>query len=258
MTNSVLRTEPIPNLKLLRAEIEALEHPVFAVLDGAQFDNLPDALFDGDFVHKPLYLDRGDGNLDQTVTAPQLVWLDRDTDTAPRHEDTPAPDVLDALFDLIDDKPAAVFWECPDGGDVLYKHLRTINMVVVPKEGRDFQSEQGSNQSSVIEDTHQQVLFRHADANVMAQVLPTLDERQFARLFKPATTILFVTDEDCAIGSPLMVAPRQDDLPQAPSGLLRLEAPQMRVMGNARIIRSHKRIADFLRKTAPVQTKKHE
>lgn len=54
--------------------------PVFAALDGAQFDDLPNALFEGDFVHRPLYLDRGNGTSDQLRTAPQLVWLDRDGD----------------------------------------------------------------------------------------------------------------------------------------------------------------------------------
>lgn len=46
--------------------------PVFAVLDGAQFDNLPQELLLGDFVSRPLYLDRGDNNPEQIVTA--RIW----------------------------------------------------------------------------------------------------------------------------------------------------------------------------------------
>lgn len=54
----------------------------FAVLDGAQFDNLPDALREGEFVARSLYLDRGDNNPDQVIIAPHLVLLDERPATA--------------------------------------------------------------------------------------------------------------------------------------------------------------------------------
>lgn len=65
-------TPLLPALK----DIHGLEAPVFAVLDGPQFHDLPGALFHGDFVSRPLYLDRGDNNPEQVVTAPHMVWLD--------------------------------------------------------------------------------------------------------------------------------------------------------------------------------------
>lgn len=251
------------NLEALRAEIEALENPVFAVLDGAQFDNLPDALLDGDFVHKPLYLDRGDGNRDQTITAPQLVWLDRDMDSAPGHEDAPAPDILDRLFDLIGDKPAAVFWECPAGGDVLYKHLRGINMVMVSNDismdrGKSYErsplpSPNVHNTSRTNHDAvgYECVLFRHADANVMAQILPVLSETQFARIFGPTTHIIFAPGDDWAIGSPTMIAPKPKDLPATPSGPLKLDADTLKNVESQRKNVRSKRVIKHVRGNLP-------
>ncbi len=177
------------DLKALRTEIEALEHPVFAVLDGAQFDNLPDALFDSDFVHKPLYLDRGGQGQDFELTAPQLVWLDRDANKAPQHEDAPAPDILNTLFDLIDDKPAAVFWECPTGSQALYRHLRGINMVMIPRSALP------KEEQPHVEEEHVPMLFRHADANVMAQVFRNISYQLARRLFGPAKLIAFAPEE---------------------------------------------------------------
>ncbi len=235
------------NLNALRAEIEALEHPVFAVLDGAQFDNLPDALFDGDFVHKPLYLDRGDGNRDQTITAPQLVWLDRDTETAPQHEDTPAPDVLNTLFELIGDKPAAVFWECPDGGEVLYKHLRTINMVMMQEDGPD---QTGANDPA----REGLVVFRHSDSDVLAQVLPVFDERQFARFFGPASLIVCLPTKEWFEGNGILVAEKPGGV-DCESGFLRITAENLEQITIGRKKAMRGRLAGYLSKTAPDHTK---
>ena len=121
--NQPARTEPKVEPQAptsLEDALLALDHksaPVFAVLDGAQFDNLPQELLLGDFVSRPLYLDRGDNNPELIITAPHMVWLDerpeKITGRAPQ-------DTIPALLALIANRPAAVFWQCPDGADALY------------------------------------------------------------------------------------------------------------------------------------------
>ena len=238
---------------LLRDRLLAVPDPLFAVLDGARFDNLPDALLLGDFTARCLYLDRGGQGPDFDRNAPRLVWLD-----APEGGDGDARDMadgrlegiagdgnapppraatLDALLALIGDRPAAVFWVCPEGGEALYRHLRTINMVRVPADARTGEGEDYERASAgqaadrpegtaepAGDDTHELVTFRHADANVMAQVLPALDGAGFARLFGPATAILFSPDAEWGSASGVMVAPRPEGLPAAPSGPMTLDA----------------------------------
>lgn len=155
--------------------------PVFAVLDGAQFDNLPKALFDGDFISRPLYLDRGDNNPEQVITAPHMVTLDERTEkvTGRSYDET-----VKALLELIDNKPAAVFWQCPEGGDVLYKHLRGINKIMIPKDALPGGPEE-VDEGSPSDETHAMVLFRHADANVLAQTLYAMAKEEAARFYGP-------------------------------------------------------------------------
>ncbi|MFC3967131.1 hypothetical protein ACFOVS_03065 [Rhizobium lemnae] len=119
----------------LKPVVLSSDLPVFAVLDGAQFDDLPSALFEGDFVHRPLYLDRGNGTADQLRTAPQLVWLDHDRKAHRRNEDqedaVPVAPVLERLLDMVEQRPALVFWVCEAGGETLYRHLRGINKILL-------------------------------------------------------------------------------------------------------------------------------
>lgn len=241
-----------PTPASLEQALLALDHksaPVFAVLDGAQFDNLPQELLLGDFVSRPLYLDRGDNNPEQIITAPHMVWLDerpeKITGRAPQ-------DTIPALLALIANRPAAVFWQCPDGADALYKHLRGINMVMIPKEfappadparlGEDQQNPTSS---------HETVLFRHADANVIAQTLPAMDAAEMARFYGPATHLFFASDPDWANGRDWLQADRSDGLPKPQSGLLSLGSATMDGIKHARERRSLQRTAGFLRRTLP-------
>ncbi|PYF07471.1 hypothetical protein C8J30_11722 [Rhodobacter viridis] len=104
--------------------------PVLAVQDGAQFDDLPRALLLGGFDAPALYLDRGDNDPARLITAPQLVWLD---ERPVRGNGRPPEATLPALLALIENRPAAVFWRCAAGGDALFRHLRGLNMVMIPK-----------------------------------------------------------------------------------------------------------------------------
>jgi hypothetical protein len=244
----------------LREHLLDVKVPVFAVLDGAQFDDLPSNLFDGDFVHQPLYRDNNIGNRDRIRTAPQLVWLDQDKSRIKPPEGIADhgtdPAILDRLLTLIAERPAAVFWACPQGGDILYKHLRTINMVLFPKDanfdpGKSYEINpmvQAEDDVQAEENrTHDLVLFRHADANVMAQVLPALDEIQFARLFGPASQILFVPDDDWGGRTTLAVKP--GGLPKPPTGPLKLHRETIEEIEEARVKTARIRRVQYLRDT---------
>ncbi|MDB6183266.1 DUF4123 domain-containing protein [Paracoccus fistulariae] len=253
--NQPARDEPTTEAQTpttLEEALLALDHkaaPVFAVLDGAQFDNLPQELMLGDFVSRPLYLDRGDNNPEQIITAPHMVWLD---ERAEKITGRAPQETIPALMTLIANRPAAVFWQCPAGAEALYKHLRGINMVLIPKEFAppDDLARPDVNGSQDSE-THEAVLFRHADANVIAQTLPAMDAAEIARFYGPAARLFFASDPDWAHGRDWLQADRFDALPKPQSGLLTLSAATMEEIKHARERRSLQRTVGFLRRTLP-------
>ena len=246
-------TEP----QSLQEALLALDHksaPVFAVLDGAQFDNLPQELVLGDFISRALYLDRGDNNPEQIITAPHMVWLEerreRITGRAPSK-------TIPALLALIGDRPAAVFWQCPTGADALYKHLRGINMVLYPRESLPDAAEPQESSGSAaqaVPDTHELVLFRHADANVIAQTLYAMDKPQLARMFGPATAILANPEREWAWSTGPLFAARPEDLQPAYPGPLRLSTAETGRISQAADRASRHRITSYLRAAAPQYT----
>ena len=180
----------------LKDALGAAQAPLYAVLDGAKFDDLPDLLFDNDFSHKPLYRDMGSEVREVAQTTPQFVRFDKwdywENALSPAQR-------LDALLEIVDDTSAAVFWECEGEPKRLFRHLRTINNVMIPRDADtppmpdplDPEGETFGNTA-----THQQVLFRHADANVMAQVLPVLSPKQLTRFMGPAQAVIFAPEEE--------------------------------------------------------------
>ncbi|MGV2130308.1 hypothetical protein ACQZ4Q_10885 [Agrobacterium vitis] len=246
----------------LKQIILQAERAVFAVLDGAQFDDLPKSLFDGDFAHNPLYVDRGNGTADQLRTAPQLVWLDRDWHDADKdNTGQPRPTsetMLDRLLDLVGERHAAVFWFSDAGGDVLFRHLRTINMILLPTSvamdrGKSYERDPLATPSGqAVEGDHEMVLFRHADSNVMAQVLPSLTYAHLARVLGPAQQILYSADPDWS-EKPMRVT-RADDMPAPAAGPLKLTVDELAEIEKKRESRSRRKIAAYLRKVAPEQT----
>lgn len=259
LTGKDLEDEPAEQLSFKEALL-ALDYktaPVFAVLDGAQFDNLPKALFDGDFLSRPLYLDRGDNNPEQIITAPHMVTLDERSEkvTGRSYEDT-----LEALLELINDKPAAVFWQCPKGADALYKHLRSINMVLYPKAALDDweEPEQETDDGSSLPapDTHTMVLFRHADANVIAQVIFGMTGPEIARFYGPAVQLLLAPDSEWGDGSEWIQAHRPESLPDNQRGALRLSQQTLDGIGKRSNNAFQKKIEDYLKEVAPEYTAK--
>ncbi len=226
---------------------------MFAVLDGAQFDDLPRALLMGDFAARPLYLDRGENNPEQVVTAPHLVRLD---ERGARGDGRPPEAVVPALFALIGDRPAAVFWRCAGGEDMLYKHLRGINMVLYPRAAlAEPPAPPPAEAAEPVPDSHVRVIFRHADANVMAQTLPAMDAAELARFYGPADCLFFAPEADWSGGHPWLQAPRPGDLPEPPRGALTLSMATVERMQGLRQAYHRRRISTYLRKVAPEHTR---
>lgn len=233
----------MPELKQFVESLCSDGVPVSCVLDGAQFDHLPNQLADRDLPSRALYLDRGDNHPQRVITAPQVVLLTDETEDTGPHAVAAR---IDALFALTGGGPGAVFWVCPDGTGPLYRHLRGLNMVCIPRP--DAAPDAIAARSDLAFDT---VLFRHADANVMAQTLPALDPAEMARVFGPATEILAAPDPDWIDGADLLHMARPDDLPDAPPGLLHLGAPTMARMAELRTLRANRITRGYLRRHLP-------
>lgn len=159
------------------------QQSVFAVLDGAHFEDLPVRLQAGGFFARPLF--KGRDRLDpfMSVTAPCIVPLDeRAHPFRGRSPEATIPELLS----ILGERPAAGFWSCSAGLDALHRHLRGLNVIIYPKSALT------TYEAGFVEGEEVAPLFRHADANVMAQVEPSLGASNRARLFGPAQTLSFV------------------------------------------------------------------
>jgi hypothetical protein len=254
---------------------------VYPVLDGARFDDLPLDLAAAGIAHRSLYRTVQDIELVRAgpwlvdpyhgLDASLNVWggspmdggdlspIASDTRTAmkanavetgpmPFHASGGRADPaaqLERVVAINGELPAAVFWI----GDAslteakLWRHLRTLNMVLLPKEYVEEISE------AFRESAHLQgesdpgsaptpVMFRHVDGNVLAQVLPVMDSAQFSRMFGPATQLIFLAPDNPSLnsGSAVRGAMLPDDaLPPKP-GLLSLDSGQCEAIVGLRMI----------------------
>jgi hypothetical protein len=262
---------------------------VFVLMDGARFDDLPGMLAAAGLSHRSLYRNVQDSEL--VRAGPWLVdpyrafdpaanaWgglplengredaVAADTDAALR-DTAPGNDLyasasagdlatdplkqLELIAGIAGDTPAAVFWI----GDAdlteanLWRHLRTLNMVLIPKEYREDDPTKAEG-----EETHEAVMFRHADGNVLAEVLPVLDAAQFSRVFGPAKALMFLApDRPASDGSSLRRALLPDDAPPAASGMLKLGIDQYAALNDQRVWRNRRFTMNYLRDAAPDET----
>ena len=209
--------------------------PWFTVLDGAQFDDLPGALDALGLPKRALYFD--DTATADPPTAPYIVALD------------PLASVIKTILNLVGPRPAAVFWRCPAGGGALFRHLRTINKILYPSEllAAERPRTPGPFSNDPTQTSHERVLFRHADANVMAQVAPALAPAQRARLLGPADRLVFEAGEDW--GGLHEIEPIKGV--DAPAGPLTLDSGTVdNVEAQARAA-TRRRIETHLREVAP-------
>ncbi|MCB5205399.1 hypothetical protein LH464_23340 [Neorhizobium sp. T786] len=150
---------------------------------------------------------------------------------------------IEALLGILTDSRAAVFWigDASLTEEILYQHLRGLNRVTIATEpGSLFKTET--------------VTFRHADANVMAQVLPVLDEPRYARFLGPALAVLFTPYEewggDC-IRARNLKNPLSFTIPKGP---LHWDQKTLDAISETRMVRLSWSIADYLRDVAPDKT----
>jgi hypothetical protein len=268
---------------------------IYALMDGARFDDLPGLLDSAGLSHRSLYRNVQDAELvragpwlidpyrrpDPAVNAwgglppagsdalvsENAVAADTDaalSESGADRDEGPLPaDVSDSsdpqaqqslVAELSGGLPAAVFWignaELTEAK--LWRHLRTLNMVLIPKE---YDAEDNKPPPGDDEDTHEAVMFRHGDGNVLAEVLPVLDASQFSRVFGPAKALMFLAPDHAASDdSTLRRALLPDDAPPAPAGMLKLGVDQYASLTEQRIWRNRKFTMDYLRDAAPEET----
>jgi hypothetical protein len=173
---------------------------------------------------------------------------------------------LQKIIELSDGKPTLVFWS-GDGDfavEDFYRHLRGMNTVRVPKSDKGDKNTQmlsaGDGREIAVvgqEDDSaeyssfrgcERVIFRHADANVMMQVIPVLDETQTAILFGPAEQIIFAPDS--IWGGGLKRARKRNDVPPQ-HGILSLTEDNIATMADIRLEASRRKRAALFRNSVP-------
>jgi hypothetical protein len=269
------------------------ERRVFVLADGARFDDLPGALVASGLSHRSLYLNVQDAELVRAgpwlidpyrqLDTSQNAWGGLPTKSGVEGEAAIAADTeaalrepqasvsfsgsaqaadpehqLETLIQLTGDAPAAVFWigDATLSESALWRHLRTLNMVLIPRE-YDSGPDEPSPEShpAGIAETHEAFMFRHGDGNVLAEVMPVLDAAQFSRVFGPAKALIFLApDHPRADGSSLRSAVLPEDAPAARPGLLKLSMAQMEEIENIRLGGSRRETLTYLREHAAEET----
>lgn len=172
---------------------------------------------------------------------------------------------LEKILRVSANKAAIVFWLGDETltEDNLYRHLRGINRIIIPRTAASDELSDSRVELMAAGDgadegplSGEMVIFRHADPNVMVQLFPGLDEGQAARLFGPATEILFAPEQNW--GGGVKRGRRPADIPM-PSGHLRLvddnidqiRALRLKTMREMRVRYLQKCCADELGDAAP-------
>ncbi|WP_345774875.1 DUF4123 domain-containing protein [Rhizobium sp. K102] len=120
--------------RVLRKAVDEMNGPVVVVLDGGAFDDLPDALASEAISCRSLFLEGVP--LDFRRAGP---WMAEALSASMRSH----VEWLDTHHNC------AVYWSCPAGPDALYRHLRTLNEVMIPREGVGVNSRAGRKSSAM-------------------------------------------------------------------------------------------------------------
>ncbi len=204
--------------------------PVFAVLDGAKYDDLPGLLRQIDIEARALFLEYR-GNAGVVRAGPHLALLNERR--------------LRNLLRIEGIDGAAVFWRVEEPDEpAFYRHLRTLNLVEIPAPppAQDAAPDPFAT-------AQRTVMFRHWDPGVLAMILPVLTPAQRARLFGPAAALAIAAMEGA------LQAKRRADWPEPSHGRLVLNETQMQALSGVMRARSHRAIASYLRDAAPDQTR---
>ena len=208
---------------------DALEQgALFAVLDAARQDYLQHDLQVGNFKYDALYMDEVENPA--IATGPHLVAANSLRD-------------VDRIHDLTESMTGCVWWVWPRemaSYQNIYRHLRGINMVEIPKARDDTDSADRPR-------GFEAVLFRHADPGVLRSVIPTLTEHQLARLLGDAMGVVTTSAFDPQVrvfpNTPTQLSPQR--------GMLRIAPEEYVAVGENRLSASHQRIHDFVSSHLP-------
>jgi hypothetical protein len=201
---------------------------VFAVVDGAMVEDLPSVARRNHLSPQALYYDHR-SHIGQ-ANGPHLIHC----------EDVSVIVTVRNAF-----PPQAVVWwvwaEADEGlaRSAMFRHLRGLGMVEIPE---------GYPKPPRPRAPMERVLFRHADARVIARVLPVLDPDQRARLYGKAGAL--VLEVEGKLRRALVPA----GLPLAPPGFLRLTADQLDAMRDDLMAGHVAVVSRFLRRNAPYET----
>ncbi|SIR47114.1 MULTISPECIES: DUF4123 domain-containing protein [Acidiphilium] len=200
--------------------------PVFVAIDGALLPDVPGLTAKADVFPRSLFVEQSDPT---TVQAgPWFASLDE------RH--------LESLMRIEGIEMSAVFWGGPVEESTIFRHLRSINLVDVPRP-----TDAPFDPFAADPET---VLFRHWDPSVMALTLPVLEPAQRARLFGPMDSLALY---DPSLGGS-RDAKRRIDWPEPTRGRIRISKTQLASIAAAMTDRSRRTIATFLRDAAPTET----
>ncbi|TDW32882.1 uncharacterized protein DUF4123 [Rhizobium azibense] len=213
--------------RVVRHAVDDMSGHICAVLDGGAFDDMPATLAGEGITCRSLFLEGVPA--DFRSAGPWMV----DLLAAPTRSYVEWLDIHHSC---------AVYWSCPSGPDALYRHLRTLNEVMIPLE-----SDRDGTQGTSEKQRYERVLFRHWDPNVLGALLPILTKPQFARFLGPADSVVFNGPDYGGVRR----ARKANNMPDAVIGPLRLEPAQMERLKAAMLHSSRLRIARFLKKNRP-------
>jgi hypothetical protein len=210
----------------LLAVMEQWPRPVFVVIDGALLTDVPSLVAKADVFPRSLFIEHD--NPATMQAGPWFASLDE------RH--------LANLMRIERIETAAVFWCGAVEEAVVFRHLRSINLVDAPRPA-------GAPLDPFAADP-ERVLFRHWDPSVMALVLPVLDPAQRARLFGPMDAIALYASSLNGVRE----AKRRDNWPKQVRGRIQLSTAQLDQIAGAMTDRSRRSIMSYLREASPFET----
>ncbi|MBT0958619.1 DUF4123 domain-containing protein [Alphaproteobacteria bacterium KMM 3653] len=152
--------------------LRPLPGAIFAVVDGAHFDDLPARMRAVGLEALPLYADEID--LPNMSQGPHLVAC-------------PNGYAIEQVRDVCSGAPAVVWWAWPDEGEgtahAIQSHLRRLNLVEIPAMRAE--AIVGTRPIGAVDRSakFETVIFRHGDPHVMDLLLPVLKPKQLAQLF---------------------------------------------------------------------------
>ena len=211
----------------------------FAVLDGGHFDNVQPDLVRLGLEFRPLFT--GGPELGALIRGPHLIAIGNGRQ-------------LDDIIALAAGQPALVFWAWPDGPgafEQLHHHLRTINLVDVPRAMLEDRpdpdmAEPDHSHAALAKTAWETVTFRHADPRVLNLLLPLLRPEQIARFLGEGLALVLEQTN-----SPPRILSRPTNLPQAPRGRLQISADQYAELSGSRAGELAHTVAGYLRQNAP-------